>query len=46
MISSLDIIYDERCPVATFHRPHPSRITGKASLEDVRRFLENAGVEP
>lgn len=32
--------------VATFHRPHPSRETGKATLEDVRRFLENAGVEP
>ncbi len=32
--------------VATFHSPHPKRITGKATLEDVRRFLENAGVEP
>jgi hypothetical protein len=32
--------------VATFHRPHPSRETGKGTLEDVRRFLENAGFEP
>lgn len=32
--------------VATFHGPHPKRVTGKATLEDVRRFLENAGVEP
>ncbi len=30
--------------VATFHGPHPKRVTGKATLEDVRRFLENAGV--
>ena len=32
--------------VATFHSPHPQRVTGKATLEDVRRFLENAGVQP
>ena len=32
--------------VATFHGPHPSRETGKATLEDVRRFLGNAGFEP
>ncbi len=32
--------------VATFHGPHPKRVTGKATLEDVRRFLENAGVLP
>ncbi len=32
--------------VATFHGPHPKRVTGKATLEDVRRFLENAGVQP
>ena len=32
--------------VATFHRPHPKRVTGKATLEDIRRFLENAGIEP
>jgi hypothetical protein len=32
--------------VATFHGPHPKRVTGKATLEDVRRFLENAGFNP
>lgn len=32
--------------VATFHGPHPSRVTGKGTLEDVRRFLENAGIKP
>ena len=32
--------------VATFHGPHPRRVTGKTTLEDVRRFLENAGVKP
>lgn len=32
--------------VATFHGPHPSRITGKAAVQNVRRFLENAGVQP
>ncbi len=32
--------------VATFHGPHPERVTGKATLEDVRRFLDNAGVRP
>jgi hypothetical protein len=32
--------------VATFHGPHPKRVSGKATLEDVRQFLENAGVKP
>jgi hypothetical protein len=32
--------------VATFHRRRPKRVTGKATLEDIRRFLENAGIEP
>ena len=32
--------------VATFHGPHPKRVTGKATLEEVRRFLENAGIKP
>lgn len=32
--------------VATFHRPHQSRETGKATLDDVRRLLENAGFQP
>ncbi len=29
---------------AVFHRPHPERKTTKGSVEDVRRFLRNAGV--
>jgi len=32
--------------VATFHGPHPGRNAGKATLEDVRRFLENVGIKP
>ena len=32
--------------VATFHRPHPKPETGKATLEDVKRFFENAGFRP
>ena len=32
--------------VATIHRPHPDPTAGKATVEDVRRFLENAGIEP
>jgi hypothetical protein len=34
-----------RDQVATFHGPHPKRVSGKATLEDVRRFLENAGIK-
>lgn len=29
---------------ASFHRPHPQRIAGKAMIDDVRRFLDEAGV--
>jgi hypothetical protein len=32
--------------VATFHGPHPERDTGKATLEEVRRFFENGGIRP
>ena len=32
--------------VATFHRPHPGPTAGKGTLEDVRCFLQNAGIEP
>jgi len=32
--------------VATLHGPHPSRVTGKATLEDARQFFENAGIKP
>jgi len=28
---------------ASFHRPHPQRIAGKAMVDDVRRFLDEAG---
>lgn len=30
--------------VGLFHRPHPERVTTKASLRSVRRFLERAEV--
>ncbi len=32
--------------IATFHRPHPERVTNKLTLKDVRRFLINAGAGP
>ena len=32
--------------IATLHRPHPRPTAGKATVEDVRRFLQNAGIEP
>ena len=31
---------------AVFHRPHPRPTTDKGSLKSLRRFLENAGVQP
>ncbi|CAN5256383.1 type II toxin-antitoxin system HicA family toxin [soil metagenome] len=31
---------------AVFHRPHPEKETDKGALKSVRRFLEEAGVEP
>lgn len=31
---------------AVFHRPHPQRVTNKASVRSVRRFLIEAGVKP
>lgn len=31
---------------AVFHRPHPHKEAGKGCVESVRRFLENAGVQP
>lgn len=31
---------------AVFHRPHPHKETDKGALVSVRRFLENAGVDP
>lgn len=31
---------------AVFHRPHPQRVTNKASVRSVRSFLIEAGVKP
>jgi hypothetical protein len=31
---------------AVFHRPHPQPTTDKGAAEAVKRFLENAGVQP
>jgi len=30
---------------AVFHRPHPQRVTNKAAVRSVRRFLLEAGVK-
>ena len=32
--------------LAVFHRPHPQKETDRGAVRSVRRFLENAGVEP
>lgn len=29
-----------------FHRPHPEKEASKGAIDDVRRFLVNAGVKP
>ena len=31
---------------AVFHRPHPKRMTNKATVKSVRRFLLEAGIKP
>ena len=31
---------------AVFHRPHPKRIANKGAVKSVRRFLQEAGVNP
>jgi hypothetical protein len=31
---------------AVFHRPHPQKEMDKGAVKPVRRFLENAGVQP
>lgn len=31
---------------AVFHRPHPQKETVKGAVRSVRRFLEQAGIEP
>ncbi|WP_045219349.1 type II toxin-antitoxin system HicA family toxin [Desulfonatronum thioautotrophicum] len=30
---------------AVFHRPHPERVSSKAAVKSVRRFLVEAGVQ-
>ena len=31
---------------AVFHRPHPQRVTNKASVRSVQRFMIESGVTP
>ena len=31
---------------ATFHRPHPHKVTDKGAVLSVRRFLETGGIRP
>ena len=31
---------------ATFHEPHPERVTDKGAVESVRGFLKSAGIQP
>jgi len=31
---------------AVFHRPHPHKEANKATVKSVRRFLEQAGIQP
>ncbi len=31
---------------ATFHRPHPERVTDKGAVKSVRAYLLNAGFDP
>ena len=31
---------------ASFHRPHPKKEIDKGALVSLRKFLENAGIEP
>lgn len=31
---------------AVFHRPHPQKETDKGAVKSMRRFLQEAGVEP
>jgi hypothetical protein len=31
---------------AVFHRPHPQKETGKGAVKSMRRFLQEAGIEP
>ncbi len=31
---------------AVFYRPHPERVADKGTIKSVRRFLQEAGVQP
>ena len=31
---------------AVFHRPHPQKETDRGAVKSMRRFLQNAGIEP
>ena len=31
---------------AVFHRPHPQKETDKGAVNSMKRFLQNAGIEP
>lgn len=31
---------------AVFHRPHPEKETDKGAVQSMRRFLDNAGINP
>lgn len=31
---------------AVFHRPHPQKETDKGAVKSMRRFLQEAGIEP
>jgi hypothetical protein len=31
---------------AVFHRPHPQKETNKGAVKSMRRFLQEAGIEP
>ena len=31
---------------AVFHRPHPEKETDKGAVKSMRRFLQEAGIEP
>jgi hypothetical protein len=31
---------------SVFHRPHPEKETDKGQIKSIRRFLQDAGIEP
>lgn len=38
------VLLSER--IAIFHRPHPAPEAGKGLIEALRKYLENAGMQP